>query len=146
MPTKRFGLKKKTSPLYYITQEINQMTDVEIEYHHSINVVSHIMERVQIAISANGRTAYELAHMNIPSIVLSHHERENSHQFTREENGHIPLGIYKGEETEKKVIETLGRLTTDRDYRKIFFDRMEPFQFTKNKERVVSLIHSMLKH
>jgi spore coat polysaccharide biosynthesis predicted glycosyltransferase SpsG/CMP-N-acetylneuraminic acid synthetase len=129
-----------------LEEEINQIKDASIEYHHSINVVSHIMEKVQIAISANGRTAYELAHMNIPSIVLSHHERENSHKFTREENGHIPLGIYKGTETEKKVIEILERLTADRDCRKILFDRMEPFQFTKNKEKVVSLIHSMLKH
>jgi spore coat polysaccharide biosynthesis predicted glycosyltransferase SpsG/CMP-N-acetylneuraminic acid synthetase len=129
-----------------LEREINQMEDADIEYHHSINVVSHIMEKVQIAISANGRTAYELAHMNLPSIVLSHHERENSHKFTREENGHIPLGIYKGAETEKKVRETLERLTADRDYRKMLFDRMEPFQFTKNKEKVVSLIHSMLKH
>jgi spore coat polysaccharide biosynthesis predicted glycosyltransferase SpsG/CMP-N-acetylneuraminic acid synthetase len=129
-----------------LEEAINQMVDADIEYHHSINVVSHIMEKVQIAISANGRTAYELAHMNIPSIVLSHHERENSHKFTREENGHIPLGIYKGAETEEKVRETLERLTADRVYRKMLFDRMEPFKFTKNKERVVNLIHSMLKH
>ncbi len=129
-----------------LEEEINQMTDADIEYHHSINVVSHIMEKVQIAISANGRTAYELAHMNIPSIVLSHHERENSHKFTREENGHIPLGIYKGAETEEKVRATLERLTADRAYRKMLFDGMEPFQFTKNKDRVVSLIYSMLKH
>jgi spore coat polysaccharide biosynthesis predicted glycosyltransferase SpsG/CMP-N-acetylneuraminic acid synthetase len=129
-----------------LEEEINQMTYVDIEYHHSINVVSHIMEKVQIAISANGRTPYELAHMNIPSIVLSHHERENSHKFTSEKNGHIPIGIYKGRETEEKVRETLERLSTDRHYREMLFDRMEPFQFTKNKERVVSLIHSMLKH
>ena len=84
--------------------------------------------------------------MNIPSIVLSHHERENSHKFTREENGHIPLGVYKGAETEEKVRETVERLTADREYRKMLFDGMEPFQFTKNKDRVVSLIYSMLKH
>jgi spore coat polysaccharide biosynthesis predicted glycosyltransferase SpsG/CMP-N-acetylneuraminic acid synthetase len=129
-----------------LEEEINQMIDADIEYHHSINVVSHIMEKVQIAVSSNGRTAYELAHMNIPSIVISHHERENSHKFAREENGHIPLGILKGEETERKIKETLERLTADRDYRKMLFDRMELFQFTKNKEKVVSLIHSMLKH
>jgi spore coat polysaccharide biosynthesis predicted glycosyltransferase SpsG/CMP-N-acetylneuraminic acid synthetase len=128
-----------------LEEEINQMEDVEIEYHNSINVVSHIMEKVQMAISANGRTAYELAHMNIPSIVLSHHEREDSHKFTREENGHIPLGIYKGEETEEKVREALERLNVDRDFRKMLFDRMTPFEFTKNKEKVVSLIHSMLE-
>ena len=127
-----------------LEEEILQIADIEIEYHHSINVVSHIMEKAQIAISANGRTVYELAHMNIPSIVLSHHEREHTHKFAREENGYIPVGIYKELETEEKVREALERLTADRDYRKMLFDRMEPFQFTKNKEKVISLIHSML--
>jgi spore coat polysaccharide biosynthesis predicted glycosyltransferase SpsG len=103
------------------------------------------MEKVQIAISANGRTVYELAHMNIPSIVLSHHERELTHKFAGEENGYIPVGIYKEMETEEKVKEVLQSLTSDTDYRKILFDRMRPFQFTKNKEKVVGLIHSMLE-
>ena len=128
-----------------LEEEIHKITDADIEYHHSINVVSHIMEKVQVAISANGRTAYELAHMNIPSIVLSHHEREDSHKFTREENGHIPLGIYKGAKTEEKMMAAFQRLTIDRDYRKMLFDRIEPFQFTKNKDKVISLIYSMLK-
>jgi spore coat polysaccharide biosynthesis predicted glycosyltransferase SpsG/CMP-N-acetylneuraminic acid synthetase len=128
-----------------LEQEILQIKNVEIEYHHSINVVSHIMEKVEVAISANGRTVYELAHMNIPSIVLSHHERERTHKFAKEENGFIPVGIYKEMEIEEKVKEVLQKLTVDTDCRKKLFDRMRPFQFTKNKERIVSLIHSMLE-
>ena len=40
---------------------------------HATGVISEIMQKVQIALTSNGRTVYELAHMNIPSIVVSQH-------------------------------------------------------------------------
>lgn len=127
-----------------LEREIEQISDSKIEYHHAIGVVSPIMEKVQVAISSNGRTAYELAHMNIPSIILSHHKRENTHKFTKDENGFIPIGIYGGKEIEEKVIAAFQRLTEDRDYRKRLFDRIKPFQFTQNKEKVINIIFSVL--
>jgi len=129
-----------------LEEEINQIAGAEIEYHHSIGVVSPIMENVQIAISSNGRTAYELAHMNIPSIVLSHHERETTHKFAREENGHIPFGIYNKVGSEEKLMEKFQFLVADTGYRKILFDRLKPFEFTKNKEKVLLLIDNILNN
>ena len=129
-----------------LEKEIEQITNIEVEYHHSIGVVSHIMEKVQVAISSNGRTAYELAHMNIPSIVLSHHERENTHKFASEKNGHIPIGTYKEVGTEEKLMQAFQRLATDTDYRRQLFDRIQPFQFVKNKKKIMNLIYSLLKH
>jgi len=46
-----------------------------------------------VAISSNGRTVYELADMNIPSIIVSHHEREASHSFASLDKGFINLGV-----------------------------------------------------
>ena len=82
--------------------------------------------------------------MNIPSIFLSHHERENTHKFTREENGYIPIGIYGGKETEEKLIAAFQRLTEETEYRKTLFDRIKPFHFTQNKEKVINLIFEVL--
>jgi spore coat polysaccharide biosynthesis predicted glycosyltransferase SpsG/CMP-N-acetylneuraminic acid synthetase len=127
-------------------EEIDRIKDTEIEYEHSIGVVSHIMEQVQVAISSNGRTAYELAHMNIPSIILSHHEREKSHKFTREENGFIPLGLYQELETEEKVLTSLKRLAQDHDYRETLYQRLEPLQFIKSKDKVIKMILDLLEH
>ena len=127
-----------------LESEINEINNVEIEYHHSIGVVSHIMEQVQVAISSNGRTAYELAHMNIPSVILSHHDRENSHKFTREENGFIPIGLYRKSETEERVLTSIKRLIQDHDYRSILFQRLEPLQFIKSKDKVIKMILEFL--
>ena len=59
----------------------------------STGVISSIMEQCQLAIVSNGRTVYELAHMNIPSITIAHHIREETHKFASKENGFLPLSI-----------------------------------------------------
>ena len=80
-----------TGPAYkYINElekEVQQLEGLDIDYTHATGIMSHIMEQTQVAITSNGRTVYELAHMNIPSIVMSHHEREITHRFTNEKNG-----------------------------------------------------------
>lgn len=129
-----------------LEREISQITDTEIEYHHSIGVVSNIMEKVQIAISSNGRTVYELAHMNIPAIVLSHHERESMHRFACEENGFCPIGICCGLETEERIMINLKHFVEDNSYREMLFHRLEPLQFLKCKGNVVKLILDSLGH
>jgi len=127
-----------------LEKEIDEIENADIEYIHATGVMSHIMEQVQIAISSNGRTAYELAHMNIPSIIISHHERENTHAFVTRNHGYVPLGLYRPGETENQVLSEFQRLVTDRNYRRDLFDQMEPFEFCGNKEKVLKKILNLL--
>jgi len=101
-------------------------------------VISRIMEQSQIAISSSGRTMYELAHMNIPSIIISQHEREDTHSFACEENGFIPLGVFEKEITEYKVVKQLTKLLDDQEYRHDLFERTKKYRFDTNKNKVVS--------
>ena len=128
-----------------LEEEIDQLKDLDISYSHAAGVISHFMEQAQIAITSNGRTVYELAHMNIPSIVMSHHEREITHRFTKEENGFMYLGVFQGVETEKFILPALERLVTDNHYRRVLYDRVKPFEFSKNKEKVVRMILALLE-
>jgi spore coat polysaccharide biosynthesis predicted glycosyltransferase SpsG/CMP-N-acetylneuraminic acid synthetase len=127
-----------------LKKEINSSSEPRIEYIHITGAMSHIMEQVQIAIAANGRTAYELAHMNIPSIILSHHEREQAHQFAKRENGFIPLGLFKGAVTTDRILKTLKRLVEDNDLRKDCFEKLRPFRFHKNKVKIFKSITDVL--
>jgi spore coat polysaccharide biosynthesis predicted glycosyltransferase SpsG len=104
------------------------------------------MEQSQIAIAANGRTPYELAHMNIPSIILSHHERELGHSFATRERGFIPLGLYKGAEKDEKILKALKKMVENHDFRREYFDRMRPFRFQKNKKKVLKFIYKLLEN
>ena len=123
-----------------LKRRIAAIDTILIEYTHATGVMSHIMEQVEIAITSNGRTVYELAHMNIPSIVLSHHERENAHLFATEMRGFIPLGVYSDPETEERLLTALTRLVKGNDYSKLLFNRLKSFKFDKNKEKVEKLL------
>jgi len=116
-----------------------------VEFTHATGVISSIMEKTQVAVTSNGRTVYELAHMNIPAIVLSHHPRERTHLFSIEAHGFINLGLYDPGLTEEKVLAAFKRLVNDTAYRKSLFTRMKPFRFNKNKTRVVKLLMQQLE-
>ena len=107
---------------------------------HASGVISGIMEQAQLAITTNGRTVYELAHMNIPSIVIAQHQRELTHAFAKEENGFIPLFLYQREKTNTLVLAALEKLVRDNVFREHLFRRMTPFNFSRNKKRVVKKI------
>ena len=51
------------------------------------------MQNIDLAITSNGRTVYELAAMNIPTISISQNDRETMHLFSRYSKGVSYLGI-----------------------------------------------------
>jgi spore coat polysaccharide biosynthesis predicted glycosyltransferase SpsG len=108
-------------------------------------VISSIMEQSQLAIVSNGRTLYELAHMNIPAIVVSQHEREDTHSFSCEENGFISVGIFKKGHTELEIIKQLTRLLDDEAYRHQLFERTTRFRFNTNKKKVIKRMLAVLQ-
>ena len=121
-----------------------QSLDGFVTLTRATGVISRIMEKCQVAITSNGRTVYELAHMNIPAIVISQHDREKTHEFACEDNGFISIGLYRERETEKRVVDALIRLLDDEAYRHTLFSKTTRFQFSKNKQHVIQLINSLL--
>jgi len=118
--------------------------DDNVSVTHATGVISSIMENTQLAITSNGRTVYELAHMSIPSIVISQHDRERTHAFACEENGVIPLDLYREGITEERVLKVLERLILDVGHRLNLFNSISRFEFSRNKAKVLNLILSLL--
>ena len=102
------------------------------------------MEKTQLAICSNGRTVFELAHMNIPAIIVSQHTRENTHSFADEKNGFIPLGVYNENTTNEEIIENFDKLVENNDFRKNLFDAQKKYDFISTKKRVKKLIYKLL--
>ena len=107
-----------------------------IELTFASGIISKVMEKSQLAISANGRTVYELADMNIPSLIISHHEREATHSFATLDKGFINLGVID-ENISFKIKEKFEKLVEDRDYRELLFMNIKKYSFRKNKQKVV---------
>jgi spore coat polysaccharide biosynthesis predicted glycosyltransferase SpsG/molybdopterin-guanine dinucleotide biosynthesis protein A len=116
-----------------------------IELTYASGVISKIMEKTQIALSSNGRTVYELADMNIPSIVVSHHEREATHSFASLDKGFINLGIVN-HDTSKKIAEKFEKIVGDRDYRELLFMNIKKYSFRENKQKVVKKILLLIEN
>jgi len=126
-----------------LEQYLSAMTYPNHEYIHKTGVMSAIMEKSDIAISSAGRTVYELAHMRVPSIILSQNEREHTHFFARQEYGFEYLGYMDCLDPEKmiKAFHKLLKL----EYRKTLHSRMKQFHFARNKKRVIKRILDLLE-
>ena len=112
---------------------------------HATGVISQVMEKVSLAVTSNGRTVYEMAHMNIPAIVVPQHEREQTHAFASRENGFIQLNPYEEGITEMDVRRHLTDLLASVSERKTLYNSTRKFRFDRNKRRVLELIREGLE-
>lgn len=115
----------------------------KIKLLYECNSISKIMEKTQVSISSNGRTVYELAHMNIPSIIVSHHKRELTHTFSSLEKGFLNVGLINND-TASSIQKAFLKLVDDNDYRELLFMNIKRFSFQKNKQKVVNKIMELM--
>ncbi|MBI5523534.1 MAG: cytidine 5'-phosphate N-acetylneuraminic acid synthetase [Desulfarculus sp.] len=122
---------------------LNELGEAAIGFSDGTRVISSMMERADLAISSAGRTVLELVHMQKPCIIMSHHAREHSHSFARPKNGVVYLGVmapFKAVKLRRVFTAMLGQ-----GLRQKFYERMTRFDFSENKERVLSEIWSLLE-
>ena len=136
-----------TGPAYknYSDLEDEVATMEGVSLTHATGVISKLMEKVSIAITSNGRTVYEMAHMNIPAIVIPQHERERTHLFATENNGFIALEPYTKDKSETEVLAAFTRVIDNHEYRKALYKNTLRHSFSENKKRVLDLINQELE-
>tara|TARA_Y100000816_G_scaffold122065_1_gene85782 strand:- start:18370 stop:19350 length:981 start_codon:yes stop_codon:yes gene_type:complete len=110
---------------------------------HDTGVISKIMKKSDLAITSNGRTVYELAHMNVPTIVISQHQRETTHKFTNNKNGFISLGQFKNKITQKKLISNLHKIINQKKLRRTLYSKMQKYNFN-NKNKIIHILRGYL--
>jgi spore coat polysaccharide biosynthesis predicted glycosyltransferase SpsG/CMP-N-acetylneuraminic acid synthetase len=115
-----------------------------ITYARASGVISKMMERSQVAITSNGRTVYELAHMHVPSVVISQHDRERTHSFACEKNGFVHLEKHGAGVSGTQLLRAFVRIVNEFSYRKRLFRRIARHHFSDNKKRVVKRILDLL--
>ena len=127
----------------HLEKIVSQTSGVSLT--HDTGVISSMMESADIAITSNGRTVYELAHMNIPGIVIPQHEREETHSFAQEQNGFIKMEPYVEGISLEKVPKLLEKLIINSQFRYTLFSRLEKFSFLENKQRLLDRIFEKCK-
>jgi len=124
---------------------IRKTGGVEIECSFATGVISKYMENADFAVCSNGRTVYELGHMNVPAIVIAQNDREKTHVFSCRKNGFINLGLFSERKTGGLLVRNFRRLATDSEWRKQLVRKTSRFNFLENKLKVVGLIEDLLK-
>ena len=110
-----------------------------IYVHTDAKRVSAIMSKMDLAVTSQGRTVYELASMGVPAIVLAQNEREAEHVFAGIQNGFINLGL--GSKADAvTIISTIRWLITTPNVRREMRKLQLAKDFSKGHERVIRLI------
>ena len=107
--------------------------------YKDVKRVSSYMGRMDLAITSQGRTVYELASMGVPAIVLAQNDREAKHVFAGIQNGFINLGI-GSQIDDETVVSTIGWLISTPNVRREMRKLQLQKDFSKGHERVIKLI------
>jgi len=111
----------------------------KINIRFNIDNMAKTMMENDIVFCSAGRTIYELASIGIPSIVITHNERENSHLFATQEYGFINLGLSK-ELNKKEIFKPFLLLVDDYKLRKHISNIMLENNLKEGEKRVIKLI------
>lgn len=122
-----------------ILLEYNKYANLNILY--DVKNMPELMSGCDVAVTSRGRTAYELAMLGIPAIVISQNKREESHGFLSDEHGFM----YLGTEPSNHIIEStldmfINMPQLDREsIQKIMLGN----ELKDGRKRVISLIQNI---
>jgi spore coat polysaccharide biosynthesis predicted glycosyltransferase SpsG len=114
----------------------------EITRTHATGVISRLMADAQIAVCANGRTPYELAHLHVPAVVVTQNAREEAHPFAEPANGFVRIDGSDGR-VGPRVLAALTRMVDDVDHRHRLFEAMHGFDLSGNRRRLVERLTAL---
>lgn len=135
------GYKSKVKLIKYISKQNNN----NIFLYDSIGKMSKIMSKVDFAFSSNGRTVLELAHMNVPGIILDQNKRESTHLFWKISKGFLNFNNF-GEKNKIKLNSKFKLILKKNNFRKNLFNNLLKYNFTSNKQRIIKNINYFLEN
>ncbi len=119
--------------------EFNKFDNIEVIY--DVSNMPELMSGCDIAVSSRGRTAYELAVLGIPTIVVSENEREINHAFACNENGFTYIGMNPADEIFESNLRMY--LNLSQKNRQHFQDVLLRHNLRSGRKHVMGLINSL---
>lgn len=116
--------------------------DIKV-FSNSMNIAEH-MSNADIIFTSAGRTAYEVAAMRVPSIVLAQNERELTHLFATAEHGFLNLGL-GSDLSEKEIYQAFTGLVKNYASRKYMSKLMGKCDLFSGRRNVHKLIKDIVE-
>lgn len=123
---------------------VSDLTSLSIEIVKGTPRISDYMLTADLALTSGGRTVFELAAMNVPTIVVCQNKRELTHKFATSENGVINLG-YREYVDDEQIRSTFASVAMSQDMRNLMLEKAKSQDLTGGKKRVISMIEALMK-
>lgn len=100
-----------------------------------------LMSSCDISMTSRGRTAYELAMLGIPPIVLSQNEREEGHGFVCDENGFMYMGTNPSNHMIESALDMY--ITMPKEDRERLHSKLLECDLKNGRSRVLNIIKNL---
>lgn len=105
--------------------------------------MSDFMLKADLAITSGGRTVFELASLNVPTLVICQNERELTHKFASSDNGVINLG-HRDSVSAEQISSTFLSVVVNKDMRDLMLEKANGIDLSSGKKRVINLIENLM--
>ena len=117
----------------------NEYENIEVLF--DVNNMPELMSKCDISMTSRGRTAYELAMLGIPPIVLSQNKREEGHGFVCDENGFMYMGTNPSDHMIESALDMY--ITMPKEDRENLQEKLLSSDLKNGRKRVISLIQNL---
>jgi len=115
----------------------------KVKIYRNVQNISDHMKNADIILTSAGRTAYEIASLGVPAIVLAQNDRELTHLFATAENGFTNLGLGYTVSNEK-ILRTFTQMVINFQQRKYMSELMNRCDLGNGRNRVMKLIKKVI--
>lgn len=119
--------------------EYNKYDNIEVFF--DVKNMPELMSECDVALTSRGRTAYELAILGIPPIVLSQNAREEGHGFVCDENGFMYMGTNPSDHMIESTLDMY--VTMPKEDRQGLQDKLLQSDLKNGRKRVIRLIQNL---
>ncbi len=117
----------------------NQYDNINVYF--DVKNMPELMNKCDISMTSRGRTAYELAMLGIPAIVLSQNVREEGHGFVCDENGFMYMGTNPSNHMIEATLDMYIAMPIED--RKKLHDKLLSNDLKNGRKRVTRLIQNL---
>ena len=119
--------------------EYNSIENIDVYY--DVKNMPELMSECDVALTSRGRTAYELAILGIPPIVLSQNTREEGHGFVCDENGFMYMGTNPSNHMIESALDMY--VTMPKEDRQALQNKLLQSDLKNGRKRVIRLIQNL---
>ena len=112
-----------------------------MDVYFDVKNMPELMSECDVALTSRGRTAYELAILGIPSIVLSQNVREEGHGFVCDENGFMYMGTNPSDHMIESALDMY--VTMPQEDRQGLQNKLLQNDLKNGRKRVIRLIQNL---